>query len=136
MFEIIKTDHEPGWILAYTGKKILSENQAWEVTFKKWERLQKVCRDGKLAADGGVKTCGLCALYYYGHSDECESCPIKEAGYPGCSRTPYAAYQEAVKSGNLMKAMLAAERELPFLRIIHRQNQAKPPTANNQTTTR
>ena len=115
MFKIIKTDRDPGLILEYTGEKIVNNTQAWQVAYTKWDTIREACLRGNLIADGGVKTCGLCALYYYGHSTECELCPITEAGYPGCSNTPYEEYQSAVKSGDLVAALHATEREITFL---------------------
>ena len=120
MFEIIETDREPGLELVYTGEKILTTKHAWEVTFKKWETIREACHRSELAADGGVMTCGLCALYYYGHSEECEFCPIKEAGHPGCSGMPYEDCRKAVKIGKIKNALLAAERESAFLREVYR----------------
>ena len=98
MFKIIETHSDPGLVLKYTGEKILNNTQAWHVTLAKWETRCEVCNQGYRIADGGVNTCGLCALYYFGHSEECELCPITEAGYPGCSNTPYEEYQLAAKT--------------------------------------
>lgn len=115
MFKIIETGREPGLVLEYTGEKILNDTQAWQVTYSKWETIRKASDNGNLIADGGVNTCGLCALYFYGHSEECELNPITEAGFPGCSNTPYEEYQSAVKSGDLAAALHAVEREIAFL---------------------
>ena len=117
MFKIIETDREPGLVLEYSGEKILNDTQAWQVAHTKWETIRETSIRGNLIADGGVNTCGLCTLYFYGHSEECELCPITEAGYPGCSNTPYEEYQLAVKTGDLAAALLAAEREIKFLII-------------------
>lgn len=115
MFKIIKTDTDPGLVLEYTGEKILNSTQAWQVTLAKWETIREACDHGNLISDGGVNTCGLCALYYYGHSTECEACPITEAGYPGCISTPYEKYRVAVKTGDLAAATSATEREITFV---------------------
>lgn len=119
MFEIIGSSRNPSFGLRYRGEQILTESQAWEVTFKKWEMLRKTIEKGKLIEDGGKSTCGLCILYYYGHSDECEECPIAKAGYPGCGDTPYMDYRNAVKSGSLSTAMKAIEKENSFLRSLY-----------------
>jgi len=115
VFKIIETDHDPGLVLEYTGREILNNAQAWRVTLAKWETIREACLRGNLIADGGVKTCGLCALYYYGHTTECELCPIAEAGFPGCIDTPYEEYRQALKIGDLAAALRAAEREIRFL---------------------
>jgi hypothetical protein len=117
--KIIKIDREPGIVLEYSGEKILDNTQAWQVTNTKWETIREACLCGYLITDGGVNTCGLCALYFYGHSEECELCPITEVGYPGCSNTPYEEYQPAVKSGDLAAALRAAEREIEFLTKVN-----------------
>jgi hypothetical protein len=92
--------------------------QAWDWTILKWKWLLVSCSRGRLVSDGGRQTCGLCALYFFGHEDECEDCPIKLAGHPGCRGTPYRDYQVAVKSGDLTLARQAASREIEFLRSI------------------
>jgi len=120
MFSITKTTKHPGYELTYVGEPIATEKHAWEITFRKWETLKILCSDGKLVGDGGVKTCGLCALYFYGHSDECEGCPIAKAGYPGCSGTPYEDYRNTVEAGKLVPALKTIERELLFLNSISR----------------
>jgi len=119
MFEIIGTSRHPLHELCYKGEKILTESQAWEVTFRKWQMLRKTIEEGKLIEDGGKSTCGLCILYYYGHSDECEECPITKAGHPGCGDTPYIEYRNAVKSGSLSTALKATEKENAFLRSVY-----------------
>jgi len=120
MFSFTRTANRTGYELKYVGQPIVTEKQAWEVTSGKWEILRHTCLDGKLVADGGVQTCGLCALYFYGHSDECQGCPIAKAGYPGCSNTPYQDYRLAVEAGKLEPALEATERELSFLNSLSR----------------
>jgi hypothetical protein len=44
---------------SYKGEQILTESQAWEVTFRKWQMLRKGIEEGKLIEDGGKSTCGL-----------------------------------------------------------------------------
>jgi len=119
MFEIIETDRSPGLQLRYTSGRILTITQAWDITFAKWQAILLACQRGKLVADGGVKTCGLCALYYYGHSDECEYCPINDAGFQGCNSTPYQVYLQAVKNCDLETAEHCALMELSFLRRVY-----------------
>ena len=62
MFEIIETNRYPGLELVHSTKQILITTQAWQVTFANWETIRDAYKYGKLIADGGVKTCGLCAL--------------------------------------------------------------------------
>jgi hypothetical protein len=100
VFKIIETDREPGLVLENSGEKILNDTQAWQVAHTKWETIRETSIRGNLIADGGVNTCGLCTLYFYGHSN-----------------TPYEEYQLAVKTGDLAAALLAAEREIKFLII-------------------
>ena len=115
MFEIVETTSIPELRLSNTFDRTLTSEQAWEVTFKKWDTLREACRDGKIVADGGRATCGLCALYFYGYSEECEGCPIAQSGHTGCNGTPYENYKKAAASGDLKKALLAAEDEIKFL---------------------
>ena len=118
LFEIVETDGHSRLELKSQSNEVLSDKQAWKLSIKKWEFLLRMCEQGKLIEDGGVKTCGLCAKYFYGHADECEECPIKEAGFPGCSDTPYKEYLVAVKNGNLELAKQAALDEVIFLRRV------------------
>jgi hypothetical protein len=121
MFKIVPTETHPGLALVYTSDRRITHRNAWLVAILKWQTLWQACQEGRLVADGGVKTCGLCSLYYYGHEDECEDCPITAAGYPNCQHTPYQAYRRAVESGNLEVATHAARRELVFLRNLFRR---------------
>jgi len=116
MFDVIDTERFPGLTLQYHASPILTESQAFEVSIAKWEQLYDLCNQGKLVDDGGIQTCGLCALYFYGHMDECEGCPIKNAGHMGCIGTPYKDYLAALKNGNLELAKQAAKEEIQFLR--------------------
>jgi len=120
MFEIVPIETRPGLALAYTAEGRITHANAWLVSILKWKTLWQACLDGRLVADGGVKTCGLCSLYYYGHAEECEDCPITAAGYPSCQDTPYQAYRQAVENGDLEVATYAARRELVFLRRLSR----------------
>jgi hypothetical protein len=120
MFEIIPTREPPGLALTYTAGNRITHRNAWLVAILKWKTLWQACREGRLIADGGVQTCGLCSLYYYGHDEECEECPIAIAGYPGCQDTPYQAYRQAVVNGDLEVATHTARRELVFLRRLSR----------------
>ena len=121
MFEIVPIEKHPGLALVYASDRRITHRNAWLVAILKWQTLWQACQEGRLVADGGVKTCGLCSLYYYGHSEECEDCPINTAGYPGCRGTPYDAYRQAVESGDLEVATHAARRELVFLRRFNRR---------------
>ena len=116
MFDVVETERYPGLRLHYHASPILTKRQAIEVSIVKWEQLVDLCSQGKLVDDGGIQTCGLCALYFYGHMHECEECPIKNVGHMGCTGTPYKDYVAAVKSGNLELAKQAAMEEIQFLR--------------------
>ena len=116
MFDIIETDGSPRLKLQYHPTTSLTESQAFEVSIAKWELLYHLCRYGKLVADGGIQTCGLCILYFYGYTDECEDCPITSAGHRGCALTPYKNYVRAVENGNLDLAIQAAVEEIRFLK--------------------
>ncbi len=118
MFEIIQSDHPPGLELAYRSDRISTDGQAWDVSLLKWKHLLRMCSRGILAADGGRQTCGLCALYFFGHEDECEDCPIKKSGHPGCQGTPLLDYLAAVKKGDLGRAKQAAAAEIKLLRSL------------------
>ena len=59
--------------------------------------------------DGHWTTCGLCILYArYGL---CGGCPVAEAGYGDCERTPFYLYQMEKTAEN-------ARLELEFLKRI------------------
>jgi len=118
MFEIIKSDLHPGLELAYRADGFSTDGQAWEVSLLKWKLLLRLCSRGMLVADGGRQTCGLCALYFFGHEDECENCPIKKTGHPGCRGTPFRDYLVAVKKGDLALAKQAVAAEIVFLRSL------------------
>ena len=116
MFEIIKSDQPPGLELAYRADSISTDGQAWEVSLLKWKMLHRLCSRGILVADGGRQTCGLCAVYFFGHADECDDCPIKKTGHPGCQGTPFRDYLVAVKKGDPVLAKQAAAAGIKFLR--------------------
>jgi len=116
MFEIIKSDQPAGLELAYRADRISTDGQAWEFSFLKWKLLLSLCSRGILVADGGRQTCGFCALYFFGHEDECEDCPIKKTRHPGCQGTPFRDYLIAVEKGYLALAKQAAAAEVEFLR--------------------
>ena len=116
MFETHKMDKPPGLILKYRSNRVVTNQQAWDISILKWKLILHVCSQGRLIHDGGIDTCGFCGLYYYGHSDECEDCPIKIAGYMGCNGTPYRDYLAAVEKGDLALAKQAAASEIKFLR--------------------
>ena len=118
MFKIIETDHFPGLRLHLSGRRILNENLAWELSIKKWNLIHQLCCQGQLIENGGMQTCGLCSLYFYGHEDECEDCPILKAGHPGCVDTPYKEYESAVKQRNLKRTKYAAAEEIRFLKEL------------------
>ncbi len=119
MFEIIKSDHPAGLELAYRSDRISTDGQAWEVSLRKWTLLLRLCSRGILVADGGRQTCGFCALHFFGHEDECEDCPIKKTGHPGCQGTPIQDYLVAVEQGDLALAKQAAAAEILLLRSLH-----------------
>lgn len=103
--------------LFYDGPDPESLEEAWAITFAKWEMLRSAAEEGKLLEDGGITTCGLCVLY------DCHECPIHESG-EGCTRpgTAYAAYEEAVGGGHPEEALSAAEAEIEFLERIRRES--------------
>jgi len=119
LFEITETEYLPRLELIKPPKIILSERQAWELSIEKWTLISQICAQGKLIDDGGVQTCALCSLYFFGHTDECEECPIKDAGFPGCSNTLYKEYLSALKIGALDLAKQAAADEIIFLRSLY-----------------
>ena len=62
--------------------------------------------------DGGVKTCGLCHLFYY---HECEECPIMQhTGKVECQDTPYGNYHYG-----LGFALMDAIKEKQFLTEVY-----------------
>jgi hypothetical protein len=118
VFKVTEIDHFPGLRLHMSGSRIVSIKLAWEISIKKWNLLHKLCCQGQLIEDGGVQTCGLCSLYFYGREEECEDCPILKAGHPGCVDTPYKEYVSAVKQRNLKRAKQAAAKEILFLKEL------------------
>ena len=121
MFEIIKTHKYPGRRLHYHTGTILDESRAFEVSLAKWELLHTLCTQGKLVEDGGIQTCGLCILYFYGHTDECDDCPMTGAGHRGCTGTPYKDYVKAVENGNLVLAIQATRQEIQLLKRLWKE---------------
>jgi len=116
MFDILETNGYSRLNLQNRFCTSLTKSQAFEVSIAKWELLYQLCRQGKLVDDGGIQTCGLCLIYFYGHTDECEDCPITGAGQRGCAGTPYKDYVRAVENENLELAIQAALEEIRFLK--------------------
>ncbi len=117
-FAIIPADPQPGLKLAVSFARPLDETRAFELSIEKWELIYKQCVQGVIIDDGGRGTCALCELYYFGHNDECEECPIRLAGHPGCEGTPYWDYQDALNFNNLPQARQAAADEIKFLQDL------------------
>jgi hypothetical protein len=118
-FEVVEIGSPPRLELHKQVENSPSELQAWDWSLLKWKLLHHHCAEGNLVHDGGRQTCGLCSLFFFGHSDECEDCPIKIEGHPGCQGTPYRDYLSAVEKGDLALAKLAARQEVEFLRSFH-----------------
>lgn len=116
VFKIVETTDHPGLMLQYESDG--TEDNPWEVSMHKWEFLLDLCRQGKLVADGGRQTCGLCSLYFWGHVEECEDCPIALAGFSACKGTPEKDYQAAVERSNHQLAEKSAAEEIRFLRKV------------------
>jgi len=121
MFDIIETDRYPGLKIQSHPSMILTESQAFDVSIAKWELLYHLCSHGKLVADGGIQTCGLCVLYFYGYTDECEDCPITSAGRRSCAGTPYTDYVRAIEMGNFELAIMATVEEIRFLKSFYKE---------------
>ena len=134
MFEIIKIIDYPGTRLHYRNTTVQCESQAFEVSIAKWELLHTLCNQGKLVDDGGIQTCGLCILYFYGHIDECEDCPITSAGHRGCTGTPYKDYVKAVENSDLERAVRAVLEEILFLRACGRRYDSTMPMPTYRNT--
>jgi len=115
LFTVVDYQRPPGKILKYNGDRIVSTQEAIQVSIEKWRTLNALCAQGVVVHDGGVKTCALCSLFYYGHQDECEDCPINLAGHSGCEGTPCKDYEAAVKQADLNKALQASSDEIFFL---------------------
>jgi hypothetical protein len=121
MFEIIKLIDYPGTRLHYRNTTVQCESQAFEVSIAKWELLHTLCKTGELVDDGGIQTCGLCSLYYYGHTDECDDCPITNVGHRGCVGTPSKDYVKAIENGDSKLAIRAALEEILFLKSLRKE---------------
>ena len=119
LFEIIQRDGNQNPILNCLLPRINSDQLAWEVSLEKWRGIYTLNLSGILVEDGGRQSCGLCKVYFYGHSDECEECPILLAGYPECNGTPYKDYQKAILLHDLDLATRSSKQELFFLRRMY-----------------
>ena len=117
-FRVSEIDHFSGLRLEVNDNVARSELNAWDLSKSKWDLLHQFCMESKLVEGGGVSTCGLCLLYFYGHEEECEDCPVKKAGYPGCANTPQKDYESEIKKGDLNHTKQAAEEEILFLKRI------------------
>lgn len=106
---------KPPHTLAYLGDPPKNEEEAWDITLRKWQVLAEP-RSVKVH-DGGTRTCGLCWLYHAQHQrgSGCEKCPIGIAGHVECRETPYIEYKNAE---NPDEARECAKKELYFLRNI------------------
>ncbi|NMC47449.1 MAG: hypothetical protein GYA52_11550 [Chloroflexi bacterium] len=116
VFTIVLTDHEYFLQLRKNAPILHTETDAWQRSIQKWEFLYHCCMQGQLVGAGGVQTCGLCALYFYGHDTECEDCPINLAGHPACAGTPSKTYQTAFTQQNIQLATVSARDEIRFLK--------------------
>ncbi len=119
LFEIVHRDEKQNPILNCLLPRITSDRQAWEVSLEKWNVIYTLNLNGILIEDGGPQSCGLCKMYFYGHEDECEECPLLAAGYPGCENTPYKEYQKAIQLHDLDLATRSAKQEIFFLRRLY-----------------
>jgi hypothetical protein len=121
VFDIIETGKYPGLKLHYHTSTSLTESQAFEVSITKWELLHNLYKTGELVDDGGIQTCGLWGLYFYGHTQEFEDCPITSAGHRGCVGTPYKDYMKAVENSDTELAIRAALEEILFLKSLRKE---------------
>ena len=113
----IKFEHVDRWgetVLEYTGDKICTIEQAWDVSIAKWHELQR-----EPVIDGGIRSCGLCMLYF---RDDCDECPIR--GYTGqvvCEGTPYEEWEEEMQDEYRDAELKAiAGREIEFLEKVRK----------------
>ena len=118
IFSVLHSDRGLLLHLQENAPAIHSDTQAWQRSIQKWKFLHDCCAGGQLVEDGGVQTCGLCALYFYGHATECEDCPINLAGYPACAGTPSKTYQTALAQQNIQLAAESALNEIRFLKDL------------------
>lgn len=111
--EIYDADDETDWsevTLSYLGPSPSNLAEAFAITREKWriirEMVEKYHSDKTQILDGGVRTCGLCMMYW---ASDCCDCPIFGfTGNPGCRGTPYETfrYHSDVFSDNLYRVIL------------------------------
>jgi hypothetical protein len=126
MFKIVEG------ILFFEGQ-VLTLDEAFEASIKKWEFLRDYYRDNshEPIKDGGIRSCGLCMLFW---ENNCKGCPIAETGHAGCVATPYEEYQDIVDkdsfppSGIPRNEYLAntCEDEIRLLKRIRDEHKAAP----------
>jgi hypothetical protein len=53
MFQILKSDRYPGLVLKRRSPKLVTDQQAWNVSLQKCKLILRLCKRGKLIEDGG-----------------------------------------------------------------------------------
>ena len=111
--------------LFYAGSKFLrvvpeqlqpeDTAEAIELSIQKWKSMIYLLERGFEIEDGGMSTCALCELFWYGG---CDGCPIaNKTGAYGCNGTPYIEWEALVNDEGVYDIELAQE-ELAFLESL------------------
>jgi hypothetical protein len=112
MFEIVDGS------LHFNGT-VSTLDEAFEASIKKWETLRDyyLGNPGQTIGDGGSQTCGLCRLFWL---ENCEGCPIAEAGHEGCAGTAYVDYCNEIEflDVDCNRIVEICESEIEFLNQI------------------
>lgn len=92
-----------------------SVEEAIELSIQKWKSMVYLLERGFEIEDGGMSTCALCELFWYGG---CDGCPIEnEVEAYGCNGTPYEEYEALVNDEGVYDIELAQE-QLAFLESL------------------
>lgn len=95
---------------------------ALQGSIKKWEEIA-----AGTGEDHGCSNCPLCKEFTLRSSEgSCAGCPVNEAGYPDCERTPYSEFwrmgiQQASprsRTANTPELVEIAKREVDFLKSL------------------
>lgn len=107
----------------------LTDLERVDMSIRKWEAIvahYESKHPATVIQDSGRATCALCWKYNndLGNSvDYCSACPVQlTTMYKGrrkfCRGTPYWDYENATEENDVRKALLAAKREVVFLKRV------------------
>ncbi len=96
----------------------IDTHDALEQSIAKWEFIVAWLRENprKILDDRGLKTCGLCMMYYDGY---CKGCVVENfTGQPSCYGTAYEEYSRMLGEDKRTGLLPTAKAEVKFLKSL------------------